>query len=281
MAPPAGDGQLATIHPLAAVAFSALVYLLVLGGATLLSVIQARSQTTLPGVPPRPVYLVFVALIVALSGVGAVCLARWNCSLYGKSGVAIFLFGWLVGMLVKTLESSPEGLLNAQAWAAGAATQIILTLAVVKLLELSRPDQTTVRRSQFGILHLLFGLTVVAVLLGAARYYAQKQGFTLATVLNWDFFWQIQAAGIVGASLAVATYACLRFIRKWTARMVACGVSLMVMALTAPLAMLNLFGTDIGATWTSMSWLFACEGLFLWATLVPLEALREYVYISK
>jgi hypothetical protein len=100
-------------------------------------------------------------------------------------------------------------------------------------------------------------------------------------LLHWQFFAHVQLAGCTSAVLAVAIYASLRLPNTWPSRSICSALVLLGITIAAPLAFQSTFGSDAGASLTTMRWLFGTEGLFLLGTLVPLQLLGEDPHISK
>ena len=83
------------------------------------------------------------------------------------------------------------------------------------------------------------------------------------------------ALGVANAALAVGLLAALRLPRYWTPRLLAAGGVNIALAIATPLALVILFGNQVGATFAEVFWLLLAEGLFLTSVLAPLEAVRE------
>jgi hypothetical protein len=267
-------------HPLAAVAFSAIVHLVVLGGASIAAAMSAsRGGVQLPGLPNQPIHMVFVALVLAQCGLAAVYFARCSWPLTIKAVAASLVLGCLWVLLVGTMETTKQSPVAAGAWAACLVLEAVLVWLCVTAVELSLDYQPAVARARFGIVHLLIGTTLVAICLGGSRVVAGHYGFALAEVPEWAFFWHVQAAAVVNSVLAVALYSSLRFTRSWIAWAGFSVATLAVVVFVAPFGFLFVFSQN--ATLIEMRWMFGSEGLFLIATLVPIEILRGHSHILK
>lgn len=268
------------VHPLAAVVFSAIVHLVVLGGASIAAAMSAlRGGVQLSGVPNQPLHMVFIALVLAQCGLAAVYFARCSWPLTTKFVAASLVLGCLWLLLVGTMETTKQSPVAAGAWAAGLVVEAALVWLFVTAVELRLDYEPTIARTRFGIIHLLIGTTLVAVCFGGSRIAAERSGFTLADVPEWSFFWHVQVAAVANAVLAVALYASLRLRRSWIAQAGYCVTTITTIALAAPL--LFLFAFSQNTSLTEMRWLFGSEGLFLIATLVPMEILRGHSHILK
>jgi hypothetical protein len=273
------DGK-AAYYPLAAVVFSAALHLVVLGGASIAAVMSAsRGGVQLVGAPAQPLHTVFVALVLAQCGLAAVYLARCTWPFMNKLIVTSLILGGLWLLLVGTMETSKQSPVAAGAWAACLVVEAVVVWLFVTTVELRLDFEPAIARTQFGLIHLLIGTTLVAVGLGGSRIIAGRYGFTLADVPEWTFFWHVQLAAVVTAVLAVVLYSSLRLARSWITRASFCIAMLAVVVFAAPLGFLLAFKQNISLT--EMRWLFGSEGLFLIATLAPMEILRGCSHILK
>jgi hypothetical protein len=75
--------------------------------------------------------------------------------------------------------------------------------------------------------------------------------------------------------LALCVLAAVRLRRDWTVRLFAAVVAVFVASVVVPFLMTAVFRGNVGASFADVVWLMICQGLFLLATLAPLEAARE------
>jgi hypothetical protein len=267
-------------HPLAAVVFSATAHLVVLIGASITAALIApHGVSPFPYVPDHPLHTVFVALILTQASLASVFFARSSWPLYLKALAATLLLGCLWLLLVGTMETTKQSPIATGAWAVCLIIQASAVWTAVTVIEFISNYDLAAARSRFGLRHLLICTTLVAVCLGGARVLAARHGFALADVPDWDFFWHIQAAAVTNATLAIGTYASLRLPRSWTVRTMFCIAALTTATVAAPLVFLAVFSKNTSLT--EMRWLFGSEGVFLIATLVPMEMLRDDSHILK
>src|SRR5262245_51545004 len=79
-------GSISVGFPAIAVVFSAVVHLVVLGGALIAATMAVTDGvSSWPGVPNHPLHTVFVALVLAQCGLGSVFFARCSWPLYVKA----------------------------------------------------------------------------------------------------------------------------------------------------------------------------------------------------
>jgi hypothetical protein len=267
--------QRSTTHLLGAIAFSAVVHLVVIGSGSILEISSGRNGgTTLSGVPSHVLLFVFVAFVLAQCSLTAIWLARslWPIYIKALAGVAVLCCAWL--LLLGTMESTQDKL-AAAAWAAALAIQMLIVFTVTIAIEFAVNWKSAVARSRFSLLHLLICTTLVAILFSGARLLAARQGFELADLPQWGFLVQLQSAAFTSAVLGAGILASLRLPQSWTLRIPICCAILLGITFAAPSAFLFAFGANVGATLTEMRWHFGCEGIFLIATLGPLEVLWE------
>jgi hypothetical protein len=113
-------------------------------------------------------------------------------------------------------------------------------------------------------------------LLGGGRALAERWGWTLDGMLNWQFVQQLQFVGLANALLATGLVVSIRLPRNWRARMSAGVLTVWLASVLMPLTMKVIFAGLSGPTSAEMVWLWAGQGLFLVAALLPMEAAREY-----
>ncbi|HZN33630.1 MAG TPA: hypothetical protein VFB80_07415 [Pirellulaceae bacterium] len=236
----------------------------------------AQAAGRVPALPQGPpLLLAAVALVMAHCSLGAIWWARSNWPSYAKTLVAVLATAALWALLIGVLESTDLAETAAAAWAASLATQVVLVGLGAALLELLVAPPGVAERSRFTILILLLWTAVVGVLLGAGRRLAQALGWNLADVLRWQWFYQLQMIGVSNAALAVSLLVAVRLRREWTVRLLVAGLALFFVGLVPPLAMTAMFKGNLGASFADVAWLLLVQGLFVLATLAPLEAAKE------
>jgi hypothetical protein len=151
------------------------------------------------------------------------------------------------------------------------ATQALLTALMAALLELTIDPEAAARGTRFSILFLFLWTAVVAAILGGGRWLAARFGWTLENFFTWQYFLQLQVVGIANAALAIGLLASLRFPQDWPMRAIASAGALLIATAGTTIAMNVLFAKDVGAEPADLVWLMMLQGLFLLATLVPLE----------
>jgi len=275
-----GRGSVSAPHPLLAVVFSAAIHAIVLLSASAMAILAVTNGISAwPGVPDHPLHTVFVALVLAQCGIGSVFFARSSWPLTFKLVLGSMFVACLWLLLVRTMESTKQTPIAAGAWAVCLLGEAIGVWTVVALIELVIHREAAAARARFSILHVLIGTTAVAALLGGGRVFGTRYGFTLADVPEWSFFWHVQFAAITNTVLTIALYASVRLPNSATARASYCGTALALTAFAAPLLFLAVF--EQNTSLTEMRWLFASEGLFLIATLRPMEILRNGNYLAE
>jgi hypothetical protein len=261
-------------QPVLAVLFSAAVHVVVLVTASVAAALfVSDGVSSSPAVPDHPLHTIFIALILAQCGLASVFFAGSSWPVSSKLVVGSLVLGCLWLLLVGTMETTKQTPIAAGAWAACLVVEAIAVWLSATGVEFAANYQWAVARSRFGLLHLLFGMTLVAVCLGGGRQLATRYGFALADVPEWDFFWHVQAAAIVNSVLAAGLYACLRWSTTWSARATISSALVVAVAFAAPLAFIAIFSQNTSLT--EMRWLFGSEGLFLIATLWPMQMLRD------
>jgi hypothetical protein len=147
--------------------------------------------------------------------------------------------------------------------------QVAVVALAVTLIELAMNYSATAARNRFSILFLLAWTTAAAVLLSVASSWASSRGWTLAEVRNWEYFGQVQLAGLLNAVLAIAIYLSVRWPMSEPLRVAACIAAVVATTIAAPAALTAIFQPNVGASVPEMVWLFAAQGFFLSATLLP------------
>jgi hypothetical protein len=226
------------------------------------------------GLPREPLLLTVVALLLAHASLGAVWWARCDWPSYAKTLIAVLatvaLWVLLMGVLQSTSITQPA----AAGWAAALATQTVLAGLGAALLELRRSPEAAVDRSRFTILFLLLWTAVIALLLGAGRTLGEALGWKLADLLAWEYLYQLQFVAVSSAVLALCVLAAVQLRRHWTVRLFVAVAAVFLAAVAVPFLMSAVFRGKIGAGFADVVWLMICQGLFLLATLAPLEAAR-------
>jgi hypothetical protein len=148
---------------------------------------------------------------------------------------------------------------------------VILVAVAALVTEFLLDYRVAAQRSRFSLFFLALWTTVIAVVLGVAASWARAAGWKLADVVLSQYFWQLQAVGVINASLALSVLLVSRLSVPASMRIV---VSLGIVAVVVGLSILALFavfGGNVGASVADMAWLFGSEGLLLVATVLPLE----------
>ena len=266
-----------TLHPLErrvlAVGTAIVLHAVLLGAAAGVQAIVAATGS-LRAVPREPLLVTAVALLLAHCSLGALWWARTTWPSYAKTlagaGATALIWVLLVGVLEATnmTESAAVG------WAASLTTQAVLAGLSAAILDLLKNPRSVAGQSRFTILFLLLWTAVVAVLLGAGRTMAEAFGWKLADVLAWDYLYQLQAIGVANAALALALLAALQVRRSWIVRSLLALAALLLVVVATPIAMALMF-RSVGASFADLVWLLTAEGLFVLATLAPLEAAKS------
>ena len=255
-----------------AIGTAIVLHAVIIGGAVAAVAVE-RLAGRLGVFPHEPLLMTAVALLLAHCSLGAIWWARSSWPSYAKTLVAVLAAALLWLLLVGVLEATNLNEIDAAGWAAALATQLLLAGLGAAALELAlRPADFSA--SRFTILFLMLWTAVVAVLLGAGRAVAQALDWKLADLWNWEWLYQLQTLAVGGAVLADGLLTALRVPRDWRVRAFASFACLFVVALATPTAMFLIF-KNVGASFADVFWLIFCQGLFLLATLVPLEAAQQ------
>ncbi len=256
-----------------AVGAAIVLHAVVLGGAAAAQAVVSETGSV-PALPREPLLVTTVALLMAHCSLGAVWWARTLWPSYAKTLVGALATALVWVLLVGILETTSFAQSAAAGWAASLATQAVLAALGATVVELVRQPPAAAGQYRFTILFLLLWTAVVAVLLGAGRTLAEAFGWKLSDVLKWEYLYQLQAIGVANAMLAVSLLAALRLRREPGVRALVAVFALVFAALATP-ALLRICFADVGAAFADIVWLLLAEGLFVLATLGPLEAARR------
>src|SRR5205807_7135003 len=155
------------------------------------------------------------SLLMAQCSLGGIWWARTRWPAHAKTFVAIATcFGvWI--LLLTVLKEGRGDPARAAGWSACLVIQATLAGTMSLLVELLIDYGAARPRSQLSIGFLLVWTSVVAIVLGNARWWARRAGWTLENFFTWDYFWQVQTFGVGNAALAVALLACTRAALTW------------------------------------------------------------------
>ena len=263
-------------HYVLAVAAIVLLHLVLLGFAAATAAVIA-SVADWPRAPKQPLLMaVIVALLLAHCSAGGRWWARSAWPAHVKTLLAVV---WCAGLwlvltgCLKTIALAP---LAAAAWATSIGLQVIVTAAA------SAGAGKGIGRSAGGRElslhhHVLADLDDAGG--GAAengRHWAVPGGWTIAGMLDWQFWRQVQAAGLINALLAIGVLASVRLPRTWHSQAATCLATIYFVSMTGPIVMWLAFGAVRGHQLVELVWLWGGQGLFLAITFVPhLVAVEE------
>jgi hypothetical protein len=233
-----------------------------------------------PKGPPTPerkgILLIAVGLLMAYCSLCGHWWARTDWPLKVKTPAALLaaLAAW--GVLLTVLDASLEQADRAAGWATSFATQFFLAAIFSAALELAIQRRGISWRRRFTILTLFVWTTMVACFLGGGRWLVNRFGWNAETFFAWNYFEQLQVVGCANAALAAAIFGCVRLTTHWPARCASClAVLVLAPACTVGL-MAMIFGSNIGSSAGDLLWLTAAQGVFLTATLLPLQMLSQH-----
>jgi len=260
-------------HVLAVAAVVLLHLVLLGGGAAASAVVAARG----PGawLPRQPLLVSLVALLLAHWSLAAIWWARSAWPAHLKTLLAVVWCAGLWLLLIGRLQTVRLEPIAAAGWATSIGLQVVITALAAAALESMKAGRRAARASRFTIMQLLIWTTLVAVLLGVGRQWAAERGWTIAGMLDWQFWRQVQAGGLVNALLAIGLISSLRLPRTWHGRSAACLATIYFVSLCAPIMMWLAFGGLTGAQLAALVWLWGAEGFFVAVTLVPLTIVAE------
>jgi hypothetical protein len=224
-------------------------------------------------VPQEPLLVTAVALLMAHCSLGALWWARAKWPSYAKTLAAALATALIWVLLLGVLNTADLSESAAVAWAASLTIQAVLAGLGAAALGLLRAPRAEAAQTRFTIMFLLLWTAVVAVLLGAGRALSEAFGWKMADVLAWEYLYQLQTIGVANAVLAVGLLAALQFSSSWSVRLLLALAALLLVAVATPIAMMLIF-RNAGASVADLVWLPLAEGLFVLATLVPLEAVK-------
>ncbi len=218
---------------------------------------------------PRELLVVLsVAFILAQCSACAIWWARSTCPPHAKATAVALACGFLWLVLVNLLESTRGSGVAALAWAVCIAVQVVLTGFGVTGLELLINYRCAAGRSRCSLQYLFVWTTLLAIVLGGAGAIANKFGFQLADVPNWEFFAQLQAVAVASALVASAVYTSVRLPQTRLFRGLTSAATIAAGAFIVPVCLQAIFGETIGVQPADLVWLFAGQSLFLLATVV-------------
>jgi len=259
-------------HILASAAVVLLHLVLLAAGGVASAFAAAHRDVNL--LPKEPLLVTLVALLLAHSSLASIWWAsarlQWHIKTVIAASFCTMLWALLVGML-GTVGHEP---IAAACWAACMATQNAVVGLATVALEIATSPRRVAQRPRFSIRYLLVWTTIVAAFLGGGRWLAQRWGWTLGSMLDWQFARQLAFVGLANAILAIGLVMSVRLPHDWRARTSACVLTVWLASICMPLAMRSVFAGAGGPTLAELVWLWGGEGLFLVAALVPLEAVR-------
>lgn len=257
-----------------AIVCSILLHLVLFGGGAVATAIVA-SWHGMSCLPRRPLLVLALGFILAHTSLGAIWWARanWSPNLRTLTAGVVSCGLWL--LLIGVLNTARASGVVSAAWAASVLTQVVLTAGAAIAIEIATDYDAAASRNRFGIRFLLIWTTLIAALLGGAEAWAAQRGWKLADVPKWEFFTQLQLIGLANAVLAVGVQAVLRQSHSRGARAAASIAVVAAIASTTPPVMFSVFGDKVGAEAADLVWLLGSEGLFMIATLLPLETLSD------
>jgi hypothetical protein len=150
--------------------------------------------------------------------------------------------------------------------------QLALTGIAVLVLDSAVYRARSATWSQFSIMYLLVWTAVVASLCGTARWLSESWGWTATEILGWEYARHLQVLAVVDCLLAICLTVGVRLNSSWYVRSIACALTICLVCAFGSLA---LFEQQRGPTFFDLVWLMGNQGLFLVATLIPLEIARE------
>jgi hypothetical protein len=232
-----------------------------------------------PKGPPAPdqneFLLIAVGLLMAYCSLCGHFWARAGWSLKTKTPAALLAALAVWGILLTVLDTSFEQADRAAGWAASFATQFLLVASVSAALELASQRRGIAWRHRFTILTLFIWTTTIACFLGGGRWLANRYGWNAETFFAWNYFKQLQVVGCANAALAAAVFACVRLTTHCRARCASWSAVLVFGPACTIGLMAAVFGTNTGSSVGDVIWLTATQGVFLGATLAPLELLSQ------
>jgi hypothetical protein len=229
---------------------------------------------SLHAIPEEPFQVLAVALVLAHVGLSAIWWARSQWPLSGRSIAAFSCCAVLWLLLIMLLDTARGSGLIAAGWAACLAIQVAMTALGALAIEAAIDFRATATRNQFSLAFLVGATTAVATVLGALGTWAARHGWKVADVPGWEYFWQLQFVGLLNAALAVLSLASVRLSSSWRAGGFAIAAVMFTAPAIVPLLFWMVFAANAGAKTVDLVWLFAAQGLFIAAALVPAEIVR-------
>jgi hypothetical protein len=257
---------------IASIAFSVGIYVAAFGGTIWLTESFGRTLFMQSIVPDRPLLVLGVALLLAQVSLVAQWWTRSRVPSHLRTLLALCGCAVLWVLLIALLHGTHFNDIAAAGWAAALATQAIAVAVGSALISSVRGAGFT-GSNRFSILFLLIWMAVVGLVLGFGRLVTESAGWTAAELLGWQFLWQLQVLASCGAGLAIWLAASLALRVSWTWRAAACLAATVMVTMFAPLFMGMRFSV-VGASLLDIAWLIGGQGLFVTATLAPLELAR-------
>ena len=248
------------------------LHLALLGvGAIAAAVVAGGARSSLPILPRQPLLGTLASFILAHCSVMAIWWARSALSPGIRTFVTAFVCGVLWLFLIRLLYSASLNDPSSATWAGSLLVQVAVVACAVTITELAMNYPAAAARNRFSVRFLFTCTTVTAVFLAIAGTLAGGYGWKLADVPDWKFFRQVQTAGLLNGLQAIAIYLSVRMPITWTSRAMVCMAVVPATTIAASAVLIAIFQDEVGALIPEVVWLFAAQGLFLVATLLPLE----------
>jgi len=257
----------------AALAVTVGLYIVAIAAAAALSAVRNSWRAITTVVPEKPLLLVGVSLLMSQCSMISIWWgsSRWPSLVKSLLAVPAWVVTW--ALLIALLPHTEVRSAAAAGWAACFAIQALLTAFMVVVGQWWLRWRRGEPLGRFSLLFLFLWTSLIAVLLGAGKAAAAKLGWT-EEVFNWEFFRQLRLLGEINASLAIALIGFMAVSKSIWFKLVAGVAQIILISIATPIVMWWKF-TNVGASWLELSWLIAAQGVFLFATLVPLEIARD------
>jgi hypothetical protein len=257
----------------AAVAVTAAIYVIIFGLAAGMAVHFGGSHWIGSLIPNRPLLIVGSALLLAQCSLIAIWWTRSNWPSHAKTLLAALGWFWAWAMLIALLPATVAQSAAGGGWAICLAIQTTIVTAVILTIRDGAGWWRVERWGRYSLLSLLLWMTLIATLLGGGRSLAIRLGWT-EEVFRWGYFRQVRTIGEVNAVLAVAVFFVVNTPRRTWLKIILGVLAAATIAWAAPLVMSWEFN-DVGATQLDLAWLFGAQGVFVLATLIPLEMAHD------
>jgi len=231
--------------------------------------ISALQRVDRAGPDGRLMLTLGLAQVMADCSLVGIWWARSSWPSHAKTLLAIGGCAALWSLLVMLLNTAEFRTAAGTAWAASFATQAVVSGLLATLIQSVLPSRAA-RRNRFSILFLFIWTSLVAVMLGAGRRFAERLNLSAADILGWEFFLHLQVIGILNALLAAALLAVLGAPGPWVLRSVASVIIAAAMSLLTPAIMHWIFANP-GASFLNILLLLGAESAFLLFALVPMQ----------